>query len=177
MKSLDQSLLPLSHLHHHDSRDVWAPFCNTWRSVKQRRKAARCDSGANHHNIKYDLKPYGLELWLGTLDYKNDQVPVGQFRYNPHQALELFISGAGYFILPHPKIYPNAGKRERENSPPSPHWKVYSPSYSQSRIYPQPQPHAMSNPHHFEKMIHSLNTVSTTQICRHGFARDSSPWI
>ena len=82
MKSLDQSLLPLIHLHHHDSRDVWAPFCNTCRSVKQRRKAARCDSGANHHNIKYNLKPYGTELWLDTLYYKNDQVPVGQFHYD-----------------------------------------------------------------------------------------------
>ena len=82
MTTLDQSLLPLHHLHFHDSRDEWAPFCNTCRSAKQRRKAARRDSGANHHNIKYDLKPYGTELWLDTLDYKNDQVPARQFRYD-----------------------------------------------------------------------------------------------
>ena len=38
LESIDQSLLPLSHLHHHDSRDEWAPFCDTCRAAKQRRK-------------------------------------------------------------------------------------------------------------------------------------------
>ena len=71
MKTLDQPLLPLHHLHFHDSRDELAPFCNTCRSTKQRCKAARRDSEFNHHDVKFELKPYGTELWLDTLDYKN----------------------------------------------------------------------------------------------------------
>ena len=49
MKTLDQSLLPFSHLHHHDSRDGWAPFCNICRSAKQRLKLL--------DEAKFDLKP------------------------------------------------------------------------------------------------------------------------
>jgi hypothetical protein len=82
IKAIDESLLPLHHLHFHNSRDEWANFCSTCRASKQRRRAARRDSGSLHREVELSLKPYGAEIWLYTLDYKSDQTAIGQFRYD-----------------------------------------------------------------------------------------------
>ena len=28
------------------------------------------------------LKPYGVDLWVATLDYRCDQIPIGAYRYD-----------------------------------------------------------------------------------------------
>ena len=33
-------------------------------------------------DIKFDLKPYGAELWLDTIDYGSKLMPVGQFHWD-----------------------------------------------------------------------------------------------
>ena len=92
MKSLDQSLLPIRHLNSHNSQDSWAQFCLTCRAAKQRRKAARRDSGLQNASIRQDLKPFGEEAWIDTIDYKSDQNPLGAYRYD----LALYDGGTGW---------------------------------------------------------------------------------